>query len=318
MYAAVNGTRIFFDVDGPGVVWRDGTDGVERPPMLMLPGGPAASHMHYKSPQHRFDLLKDAFQLIYVDWRGASRSDPAPSETLTLDNAVEDVEALRRQLGVETWTVLGASAGGAWALAYAARYPERVQRLIAMHCPSRWDGWADLAEGNARRAGVTDADALRLYRGFAAGELTTPVEEWAWSVRNTIIRTQQATYIDAEKHPEAIEEHQRRWDSLPDKELLAELDVSRWYLRDFGHSYPTPDICRRITSPTLIVTGETDPVAPPEQARETHAAISGSELYIHSGGHMPLEDEQGPFLDRIADFLARNGVDAGALAALRA
>src|SRR5437870_494639 len=73
-----------------------------------------------------------------------------------------------------------------------------------------------------------------------------------------------------------IEEHQKRWDALEEKELLNELDVSRWYLNDFRNSYKVLEDCKKITCPTLIITGETDPVAPPADARAIHAAIPGS------------------------------------------
>src|SRR5207245_7703187 len=74
VYAKVNGTRIFFDVDGPGVVF-EGLKDVERPTLLLLPGGPGASHMHYKRPDAGFERLTSRFQTGYMDWRGAARSD---------------------------------------------------------------------------------------------------------------------------------------------------------------------------------------------------------------------------------------------------
>ncbi|HVE98106.1 MAG TPA: alpha/beta hydrolase [Mycobacteriales bacterium] len=316
MFASLNGTRFFFDVDGAGLVWRDGTQGEQRPTVVMLPGGPGASHMHYKSPQQRFDVFSRVFQVVYVDWRGAGHSEPAPADTLTIAQAVDDVEALREMLGIEKWAVLGASGGGTWALAYTAKYPDRVSHLIAMHCPASADGWGDLAERIARRAGVSDEKALALYRQFVGGDLTAPVEEWAWSVRNTIVQTQQATYIDAEKHPDVVAAHQERWDSLLDAELLASMDVSRWYLRDFARSYPTADDYARIRCPSLVITGETDPVAPPADAQAIATSVPGADVYIHPGGHMPHEDEQVPFLARIAEFFTRHGIEAGAMTAL--
>jgi proline iminopeptidase len=308
MHASVNGIRIFFDVDGAGVRY-DGETEVETPVMLLLPGGPAASHTHYKAPRAGFGFLRDALQLVYVDWRGAWRSDPAPPETLTLANAVADVEAIRELLGIERWIVLGASAGGIWSLAYAAAHPERVTHLVVLHSPARCDQFADTAETIARRAGVTDPEALRIYRGFVGGTLDGPVAEWAMTLRNTIVQTQNATYADPEKHPELAERRTRNWNAMPPDTLMRELDVSRWYLRDFRTSFRVADIGHRIACPTLIGTGETDPVAPPSQSEEIHRAIAGSELFVHPGGHMPHGDEQEPFFARITDFLRRHGVE---------
>lgn len=305
MFASVNGTRVYFDVASPGVVF-EGDAEIERPVLLMLPGGPGSSHTHYKRPSAGFDRLGERFQMVYVDWRGGGRSDPAPAESITLDNAVADVEAIRTLLGIERWAVLGASGGGIWALAYAAAHPEVVTHLLVLHSTARCDYFADTAEAMARKAGITDEDAIAIYRGFVSGGLDAPVEEWAASLRDTIMHTQNANYTDAEKHPEVTARRTKGWQEIPAPELLKELDVSRWYLRDFQSNYDASRIAHHITAPALVITGETDPVAPPSQAEELQRLIPGAELYIHPGGHMPHGDEQGPFFDRIVEFLTRS------------
>ncbi|MBW3588714.1 MAG: alpha/beta fold hydrolase [Actinobacteria bacterium] len=308
MFASVNGTRIFFDVDGARAVWKGDVE-VERPVMVLLPGGPGASHMHYKRPRAGFDRLKPFFQMIYIDWRGAARSDPAPSETLTLEQVVEDVESIRQMLGMDKWVVLGASGGGIWAPAYASAHPDAVTHLIVLHAPARSDYFAETAESMARRAGVTDEDAISIYRRFVGGDLLEPVEQWAQSLRNTILQVQNALYTDPKKHPDVVKARTKSWNTMPSDELMKEFDVSRWYLNDFAKSYRVSDIAKTISAPTLIITGETDPVALTAQSEEIHQAIEGSELFIHPGGHMPHGDEQGPFFDKILDFLSRHGID---------
>jgi proline iminopeptidase len=309
LFASVNGTRIFFDVDGARTVWEGDTE-VERPVMVMLPGGPGSSHMHYKRERAGFNRFKSAFQVVYIDWRGAGRSDPAPHKTMTLAQVADDVEAIRDLLGIERWVVLGASGGGAWAITYAAAYPERVSHLIVLHSPARSDNFGDTAESIARRAGLTDEDAIDLYRRFVGGDLEEPVEEWAKPLRDTILQVQNATYVDAAKHPEVVERRTAAYASQPDDAFLKEYDASRWYLRDFARNYRVADIGHRIGCPTLVITGETDPVATPAHSEEIHRAIAGSEFFIHPGGHMPHGDEQGPFFDRIFEFLRRSGIEA--------
>lgn len=286
----------------------DGDEVVERPAMVLLPGGPGSSHMHYKRARAGFDRFKSTFQMIYIDWRGAGRSDPVPTDTMTLAQNADDVEAIRRLLGIDKWVVLGASGGGAWALTYAAAYPQTVSHLIVLHSPARSDNFADTAESIARRAGLTDEGAIDLYRRFVGGELTEPVEQWAKPLRNTILQVQNATYADPEKHPEVVEARKRAYESQPDDAFLKEYDASRWYLHDFAKSYRVADIGNRIKCPTLVITGETDPVATPAHSEEIHKAVAGSELFIQAGGHMPHGDEQDPFFERIEDFLTRNGI----------
>ena len=71
-------------------------------------------------------------QLVYIDHRGQGRSARGPRETYTLENDVEDLEALRDYLGLDKIVLLGASYGGMVALSYAVRYPQNVSHLLAI------------------------------------------------------------------------------------------------------------------------------------------------------------------------------------------
>ena len=65
-------------------------------------------------------------------WRWPTRS-PIPNASLnenTTWTLVEDIERLRRRLGVQKWTVFGGSWGSTLALAYAITHPDRVESLI--------------------------------------------------------------------------------------------------------------------------------------------------------------------------------------------
>jgi pimeloyl-ACP methyl ester carboxylesterase len=71
------------------------------------------------------------FRLVLLDPRGTGKS-PRPSNpgAYTIDDYVADLEEARDQLGLDRMFLLGHSHGGVVAQAYAARFPERVERLI--------------------------------------------------------------------------------------------------------------------------------------------------------------------------------------------
>lgn len=74
-------------------------------------------------------------QWIFVDHRGFSRAhQPYTPADLTLEELVDDIEAVRLELGLEQLTIMGHSGHGYIALAYADRYPASVSAvtLIAM------------------------------------------------------------------------------------------------------------------------------------------------------------------------------------------
>ena len=108
-------------------------------PLLLLAGGPASSHLTFHPA---FSALADEYEVIYVDYRGRGRSDPvADYRTITFEQDVADIEALREALGLERLHVYGFSYGGMVAQAYALAHPDRVLSLIlanTVHSPEMW------------------------------------------------------------------------------------------------------------------------------------------------------------------------------------
>jgi proline iminopeptidase len=82
--------------------------------------------------------LDERFRLVIVDLRGSGRSTGAATD-LTFDVLAEDLEAVRRALGVERVTVLGHSMLGALAIEYARRCPSTVSHVIAAGTPPHGD-----------------------------------------------------------------------------------------------------------------------------------------------------------------------------------
>ncbi|MDP9066215.1 MAG: alpha/beta hydrolase, partial [Pseudomonadota bacterium] len=94
------------------------------PPLILIHGIGASRHSWDGLIRH---LLAD-FRCVSYDLRGHGRSPPCKSP-FTLDDLVEDVEALRRELHIEHAHVAGHSLGGMIGPAYARRYPDRVLSL---------------------------------------------------------------------------------------------------------------------------------------------------------------------------------------------
>lgn len=96
-------------------------------PVLFLHGGPgagaAAAHRRFFDP--RF------YRIIIFDQRGCGRSTPhADLHDNTTDHLVDDVEVLRRYLGIDRWLLFGGSWGSTLALAYGTRWPDRCTGFI--------------------------------------------------------------------------------------------------------------------------------------------------------------------------------------------
>src|SRR5258708_20762691 len=126
MRAKIRDTEIYFDIDGAGLV-PDGPRMRERPIAFIIHGGPGGDHSGFKPV---LAPLTERMQLVYFDHRGQGRSARGDTGKYTLDENVEDMEALRRHLGAGPIVSIGTSYGGMVAMAHAARYPDAVSHLV--------------------------------------------------------------------------------------------------------------------------------------------------------------------------------------------
>lgn len=115
--------------DGQRIYWETCGNPVGKP-AVVLHGGPGSGCARQAQ---LFD--PGAYRIVLFDQRGAGRSLPRVAvgtdlSTNTTDHLIEDIERLRRRLGVDSWLVWGGSWGATLALAYSERYPERVTEMV--------------------------------------------------------------------------------------------------------------------------------------------------------------------------------------------
>jgi pimeloyl-ACP methyl ester carboxylesterase len=79
--------------------------------------------------RHWLSFLGEEHTVVRYDERGSGLSDRVYS-SLSLEDWVSDLETVVEASGSENFTLLGLSQGGPFAIAYAARHPDRVNRLV--------------------------------------------------------------------------------------------------------------------------------------------------------------------------------------------
>ena len=126
MKARIRDTEIYFDVDGTGLA-ADAAGLREKPVAFVIHGGPGSDHSGFRGP---FGPMAGKLQLVYFDHRGSGRSARGDKAKYTLDENVEDMEALRQYLGLGPIVTIGTSYGGMVAMAHAVKYPDSVSHLI--------------------------------------------------------------------------------------------------------------------------------------------------------------------------------------------
>ncbi|MBI3431998.1 MAG: prolyl aminopeptidase [Hydrogenophilales bacterium] len=96
-------------------------------PVLFVHGGPGSG----TSPNQRRFFDPARYRIVLFDQRGSGRSTPhGELADNTTPHLIADMEALRRELGIETWLVFGGSWGSTLALAYAEAHPKRCRGLV--------------------------------------------------------------------------------------------------------------------------------------------------------------------------------------------
>jgi proline iminopeptidase len=117
--------------DGQLVHW-EACGNPEGKPAVVLHGGPGSGC----TPAHRRYFHPGAYRVVLFDQRGCGSSRPHAADpgtdlsVNTTGHLVADIERLRDHLGIDAWTVWGASWGVTLALAYAERHPERVTEMV--------------------------------------------------------------------------------------------------------------------------------------------------------------------------------------------
>jgi pimeloyl-ACP methyl ester carboxylesterase len=125
----VDDVRLFFDVDGPKLV-AEGPWMRERPTVVLLHPGPGFDHGVFKVGVGRW--LAAGTEVVYLDQRGAGRSDHGDPADLRLERWAEDVRGFCDALRIEKPIVLGLGFGAQVALEYAARHPQHPGALVLL------------------------------------------------------------------------------------------------------------------------------------------------------------------------------------------
>ena len=294
MKANIRDTTLFFDVEGLSIV-VEGDRIWENPVAFLLHGGPGADHTSYKPT---FSALADRMQLVYLDHRGQGRSARGPQASYTLDNNVEDVEALRLYLGLGQIMVIGGSYGGMVAMAYAARYPDSVLKLMVYATVASHE-FLPRAQQTLRDRGTPEqiAIAQKLWEGTfqSNDELKTYFEILGPLYSYRVEPLDQRLDQQLDQSPSIA------WD-----DRILSYEAINEAFGGFLRTYDIRSELAKITAPTLVIAGRHDWICAPEFSEEIAALIPGAEIQIfeHSG-HMLRTDEPDRLITTIAEFSSR-------------
>jgi proline-specific peptidase len=164
LMAPVPGGRVYVRVNGR----LDGP----KPPLVAIHGGPGGSHAGFLNLLQ----LADERGIILYDQLDSGLSErPNNPANWTVERFTDEVDAVRRALGVGHWHVLGASWGGTIALEYGARRPRELQALVLASPLVSTRSW--IADANALRAQLPAAVQATLKQCDPPAPVTQACEQ---------------------------------------------------------------------------------------------------------------------------------------------
>ena len=258
MRIAVNGVRLYFDVEGCGLAARD-REMVARPTIVLLHGGPGADHSLFKP---EFSAMADAAQVVYLDQRGSGRSGHGDPDRWTWEQWADDVAGFCRALDIEAPILVGTSSGGRVAVACAVRHPGLPGGLVLDSTLFGPGSREDSLEVFERRGGAAAREAAA--RTF--GGDTSPEAARAWAAHAMPL------YGSASDGDMAMRGARVR--------LNREV-VARFRRGECGPLEVTADDLGKVSCPVLVLAGEDDPVSPAASARRVTSSARHPALELH-------------------------------------
>lgn len=230
-------------------------------------------------------------RVVFYDPRGRQKSDAWNSSTATLDQALRDLDAVRRVLGEDRISLIGTSFYGAMVARYAMLSPEHVDRIVMVGAMGpRFGMNADPGPMQER----LDRPALERNETLRHTKKITEVEYCRefWRIYAPV-------YVGRPENAALLDVNCDDFNELPVMLFpgLAALVAS------MGQWDWTADAAK-VTAPVLIVHGTNDLVVPISVAHEWARILPENELLvIDRGGHVPWYDDADLLFPQVMTFL---------------
>ena len=277
-YIHLNDTSIYYKTIGQGE------------PLIVLHGGPGFDH---QTLMPYIGALGKEMKVVLYDQRGSGLSTgPIDSDSITIDAFIEDIELIRKQIGVEKINLAGVSWGGVLALFYGVKYPDKLNSLILFS---------------------TAASAEMLFKTFPALNKKRTSEDAA--LMNVL------SISDGYKNndPKVLEEFYSIYckAQLADQSLVSKINIvinentaknmdaiNNFIWAAIGN-FDLHNQLEKIGCPTLIMHGRQDPM-PIEAAEKINEKLPNSELVIfEDSGHWIYLEEEEKFKSIVIDFIEK-------------
>lgn len=290
-FVDANGVLIYYTTLGKG------------DPLVIVHGGPGASHDYFLPwllPLARHN------RVVFIDERGSGKSEKLEdAKQYTVENMVEDVEAVRRVLQLGKINLLGHSYGGVLAQAYALKYQSHLNHLVLA---STFSSTSAMNEVFVRMKQKMPAelreriDKMEKEGLYGHGK---PYEQNRYTADYMVAAWGEGYFPYLyQNHPDPTYDPASGGASTS-WELYREMwgSTGEYVIDGNLKSVEYTDRLSTINVPTLIMAGDHDE-CDPSLSETMHAKIKGSKLVVlPKSGHMTFVDQPRMFIEAVDTFL---------------
>ena len=284
-------------------VWTKRVGNNPKIKVLLLHGGPAATHEYFEAFDSYFPGA--GIEYYYYDQLGSAYSDQPDDPSLwETSRFVEEVEQVRQALGLnrDNFFLLGHSWGGILAIEYALKYQKNMKGLIISNMMASIPAYNEYAEKvlmptmdqkvlaeikQLEKDGKFEDPRymeLLMPNHYALHILRMPPDQWPEPVQRSFKRLNSKIYVPMQGP----------------SELGASGKLEKWdRTQDLG----------KLSLPTLVIGGQHDTMDPKHMKWMAGAVKKGRYLYCANGSHMSMYDDQKTYFNGVIRFV--RDVNAG-------
>ncbi len=288
-FVDANGALIYYQTLGAG------------DPLVIVHGGPGASHDYFLPwllPLARHN------RVVFIDERGSGKSEKLEDvKQYTVENMVEDVEAVRRALNLGKINLLGHSYGGVLAQAYALKYQMNLRHLILASTFSSTSAMNQVFVRMKEKMPAELRERIDKMEKDGVYGHGKPYEQNRYTAEYMTAAWGEGYFPYLyQNHPDPTYEPasaNASWDLY--REMWG--STGEYVIDGNLKSVEYTERLATLRVPTLITAGDHDE-CDPSLSETMHAKIRGSKLVIlPKSGHMTFVDQPRMFLETVDNFL---------------
>jgi proline iminopeptidase len=278
------------DVDGYEVVTYSYGSGENI--LFLLNGGPGLPCDYLRDP-HIF-LAEEGYRVVAFDQLGCGKSDRPDEPSLwNITRYVEEVETVRKALGLEKFNLLGQSWGGWLSIEYALTYPDAIQSLVlANTC-------GDLPHLTTELNRMRDALGSETVAMMLHHESMGTIDHPEYQAAITILNYRHVCRL--KEWPSSLLASVNDWNMGPYGTMQGPNEFL--YIGNLKDWNRIPEMAR-LNIPTLIITGTHDEIGPACALRMHNTLPNSKVIVLPNSSHVPFYEEPDDYFATLRSFLS--------------